>query len=202
MNIITWLNAYSGVLMLLVTVIYVIATIFIYKANNEAAKMAKVQLIEMREQYDDEKRMKIMPYFIVRVLEKSCYVDGIDKCYISDVKKYENISYLSATVYFEIQNLGHDIAKECKYYWINSVLPAIRKYTIVSIAIGEKRILKVDFYAEACDDYLFTTIKCGITYKDLLDNEYEQICNINFEVSKSRIKYISHSMTAPVWLNN
>ena len=64
MKIISFLNENSGALTVIVTAIYVIATIFIWKANSNSAKVSKAQLDEMRRQFSEEHRPQIEVEFI------------------------------------------------------------------------------------------------------------------------------------------
>ncbi len=48
-----WLNKNSDALMVIITFVYVIATIFIWRANNKSAKASKEQLEESKRQFDE-----------------------------------------------------------------------------------------------------------------------------------------------------
>ena len=58
------LNSNSGGLTFLITVVYVIATIAIYKANIQSANASKKQLEEMQKQYAEENRPHIEVEFL------------------------------------------------------------------------------------------------------------------------------------------
>lgn len=61
---ITYLNENSGAMTFLITVIYVVATILICWANIKSANASKIQLKEMRRQYDEENRPNIEVEFL------------------------------------------------------------------------------------------------------------------------------------------
>lgn len=48
-----WLNKNSDALMVIITFVYVIATIFIWRANNKSAKASKEQLEESKRQFEE-----------------------------------------------------------------------------------------------------------------------------------------------------
>ena len=52
-------------LMVGITVVYVIATVFICWANFSSARASKAQVEESKRQYEETKRLQIMPYFRV-----------------------------------------------------------------------------------------------------------------------------------------
>lgn len=56
LQIFSFLDEHNGSLMVLITVVYVIATIFICWANIKSAKMTKQQLEESKRQYQEEHR--------------------------------------------------------------------------------------------------------------------------------------------------
>lgn len=69
-EIICFLDDHSGSLTVLITAVYVIATILICWANIKSANAAKTQLAEMKRQYDEENR----PYITIEVIyEKRCF---------------------------------------------------------------------------------------------------------------------------------
>lgn len=63
-QLITYLNDNSGAMTFLITVIYVVATIFICWANIKSAKASKIQLEEMRRQYAEENRPNVEVEFL------------------------------------------------------------------------------------------------------------------------------------------
>ena len=71
------LNSNSGGLTFLITVVYVIATIAIYKANIQSANASKKQLEEMQKQYAEENRPHIEVEFLFEriTLYKSRKID-------------------------------------------------------------------------------------------------------------------------------
>ena len=76
-NIINFLNVNNGALMVIITAVYVVATIQICRANIKSAKASnaqvaaakeqtdavKAQLDESKREYEETKRLQMMPYF-------------------------------------------------------------------------------------------------------------------------------------------
>lgn len=58
-DILAFLNANEGALMVIITAIYVLATILICRANIISARASRAQLDEMRKQYEENNRPRI-----------------------------------------------------------------------------------------------------------------------------------------------
>ena len=56
-------------LMVIITGIYVVATIVISKANISSAKAAQNQVLESRRQFEERKRLEQMPYLDISINE-------------------------------------------------------------------------------------------------------------------------------------
>ena len=54
-------------LMVGITAVYVVATVFISCANIKSANATRDQLTESKRQYEDKKRLEIMPYEITEI---------------------------------------------------------------------------------------------------------------------------------------
>ena len=59
-----WLNENNGAIMVIITIIYVVATVAIMIANNRSAKSADLQLKEMKRQYEDTNRPLVEVEFL------------------------------------------------------------------------------------------------------------------------------------------
>lgn len=59
-----------------ITLVYVIATCAICYFNYQSAKATREQVEEMKRQYEDEKRLSLLPFFQVTEIPKAEYTDG------------------------------------------------------------------------------------------------------------------------------
>ena len=64
-KIIEWLNANNGFIMAVLTLVYVLATIFICISNGRAASATRAQIQESKEQFRKANRPNIIPCFTV-----------------------------------------------------------------------------------------------------------------------------------------
>lgn len=64
MGIIEFLDQHSGSLTVIITLVYVVATVMICWANFRSAKASREQLLEMRKQYEEDNRPRIGVEFL------------------------------------------------------------------------------------------------------------------------------------------
>ena len=77
-----WIEQYSNSLMVLITFIYVVATIEICRANIKSAEATKEQLEESKHQFAENERLQMMPYFEIIVHDTIDYIN-------SEILQYE-----------------------------------------------------------------------------------------------------------------
>ena len=169
-------------LMVVITAIYVGATVLILRANNRSAKATKEQLDESRKQYDEAKRLEHRPYFSLKLLD-DCAEDPIGSINIDLCQDYSDGE--KTYVYFLlIQNIGIGTAKEIKcgcengdetfnieHFPFETALPH-EKYTIVI------NTLDVPILKEGASRQFY--VKLHFEYSDLLENKYSQVLMLIF----------------------
>ena len=176
-----WLNEYSDALMVIITFVYVIATIFIWKANTISAKATKDQLEESKRQFEEQKkqfeksmrfsadieRCKIMPYLMLSV-DESAEKDNEYKRFI-----------------LSFRNNGDGSAKDfiysCEEKECNLVLYSGFDYKAVVSGPMSTRYIRKEKSTQfsICiitdkESNLDLKIPFKVHYKDVRDNEYEQ----------------------------
>lgn len=192
MSFILFLDTHSGSLTFLITVVYVVATIFIcwaniksanaskdqVKAAKEQTKAANRQLEEMKREYEDTKRLQMMPYFEILVHDDiRDFVECIGLA-ISD-RKAENSTVIDRRV--SIKNIGLGVAKDFTYTWCNLDGSYHRNdLDFTAFAPGDEKSIYFDFYAEHKDDFseYEAPVSIVFTYRDLLENKY----NVEFKM--------------------
>ncbi len=174
-------------LMVFVTIVYVIATIFICIANIRSAKASQAQLSEMRHEYEENQRIGVMPYLNIYKCREAVSIQGETSCWLTEP---DTKNILKTTVVFQIINHGPGIAVDVKYEWKN--VEYSRNYGYVeSLSIGGARYLKVTFYAHKHGkvDYMgYETATINIFFRDLLGNQYLQTAHISFDVDSDLLK--------------
>ena len=107
-----WIEQYSNSLMVLITFIYVVATIEICRANIKSAEATKEQLEESRSQFEEAKRLECMPFLQLEIpteQERPLFEIELDLC----------SGNVSDTLYkiVKLKNLGNGSATNIVYTW-------------------------------------------------------------------------------------
>lgn len=179
-----FLNDYSGLLMVIITVIYVVATINIYIENKKAVIAAKKQLIasknqlkESKKQFKESQRLSCQPFLqveIPNVIPISQFEINLPLC-----KDEEVYDHLYNNVF--IKNIGKGAATNIIYSWEikdinvhNSDFPQIN-----GIMQGDKYCMQItSCYRENPLDVQGLLLW---EFNDMLGNRYKQKLTIYFE---------------------
>lgn len=175
-----WLNKNSDALMVIITFVYVIATIFIWRANNKSAKASKEQLEESKRQFEETKRLGIMPYLSV-IIKTTNSNGGYVELDITDSsdKKVDFSNYK-----LSIENVGNSIAKSIQIEFVSELAFLKRQsvYSIDFLPAGRDDVIGVCFAGEV------DTIKNEqsisnpliISFEDVFCNKYQQQIELVF----------------------
>ena len=197
-NIINFLNVNNGALMVIITAVYVVATIQICRANIKSAKASnaqvaaakeqtdavKAQLDESKREYEETKRLQMMPYFEIIVHDDiRDFVECIGLT-ISN-SNAENITVIDRRI--SIKNIGLGVAKDFTYTWCNldGCYPR-NDLGFTAFAPGEEKSIYFDFYAEHKEDFSEYEAQVSMIfyYSDLLENKYSVVLNLVFRIAK------------------
>lgn len=172
-----WIEQYSNSLMVLITFIYVVATIEICRANIKSAEATKEQLEESRSQFEEAKRLECMPFLQLEIpteQERPLFEIELDLC----------SGNVSDTLYkiVKLKNLGNGSATNIVYTWKrNKTCDQVCDYPpINAIMHGDSYYFQLTFYTDE-------TMESGNTgtliwqYDDLLGNTYEQKVTLIFD---------------------
>ena len=156
-----WLNQNSDALMVIITFVYVIATIFIWRANKNSAKASNDQLEESKRQFEEQKlqfeeqkrqfeesknqyeetlRLQCMPF-----LQMEYEIGAIhQEAFALDLPFYDSGPTSISTSFFVLKNLGNGTAINLKYSWdFNDSEPTTDSLPICAIKAGDEYIIKV-----------------------------------------------------------
>ena len=120
-----WIEQYSNSLMVLITFIYVVATIEICRANIKSAEATKEQLEESKHQFAENERLQMMPYFEIIVHDDiRDFVECIELTISKDFnKKYW--SWCCKRLYIHMVQFGRMLSAERP--WFYSICSGRRK---------------------------------------------------------------------------
>lgn len=180
-------------LMVIITGIYVIATIIICFANLRSAKATREQLSEMKREHDEDVRLNIMPYLEVNFNE----FDEKKHKFSPTVYTFSNIheeklppGYTYTTSYLNLKNVGMNLATlislEVQYANINE-----KRYlsgiTIHSGVENHIMVLSEVPPSDLCDASLndLKFAKITLRFDDIRGNHYLQTVNLAFKIYSS-----------------
>ena len=174
-------------LMLGITVVYVVATIFICVANIRSAQVSQAQLAEMKHQYEENQRVSLIPYLNICKCEEVAATQGEAICWLTEPCT-EN--FLETTVIFQLTNCGPGIAVESSYVWKRVEYSNRYTHGVESLSAGGRRNLKVTFYA--CKPDKASGADWGVAYIDisffdLFGNQYLQEARICFDINSESL---------------
>ena len=167
-------------LMVVITAIYVGATIAIWFANNKSARMTEKQLEESKRQFAENERLQMMPYFEIIVHDDiRDFVECIELAI--SYSKAENSTVIDRRI--SIKNIGLGVAKDFTYTWCNldGCYPR-NDLGFTAFAPGEEKSIYFDFYAEHKEDFSEYEAQVSMIfyYSDLLENKYSVVLNLVF----------------------
>lgn len=170
-------------LMVIITSIYVIATILICVFNGKSARATREQIAESQRQYDDTQRLQMMPYFEIMVHDDiRDFVECI-RLAISN-KGEENSTVIGRRI--SIKNIGLGVAKNFTYTWCNLDGWYQRcDLDFSTLAPREERSVFFDFYAEHRADFseYEAPVSMIFHYCDLLENKYSVNLKLKFRIA-------------------
>ena len=182
-------------LMVGITAVYVVATIFISCANIKSANATRDQLTESKRQYEDKKRLEIMPYIQFEQTkdnanhELNLVLDSGDKL----IGEY--------ILLVRMKNIGNGTAKDIAYtyQWNNGANTYDRgAFPVQALSSGESQTIKVCF-AHTVEERAEQSACFVLRYRDLLENAYTQKLNLRFTRNSSAIlKLVEFTTSSPV----
>ena len=192
-------------IMVVITAIYVVATIVICVFNYKTAKAANLQIQESKRQFDETRRLQIMPYLQVTITPKK---DGeiwnpVPEAWfiISDSDKDNTVR---SDYYISFENIGLGMLHHTKILW-NSKSKHNDGYPAKDIvmAINSPWRITGAFFAERAesdDPFKAKRIDCSIdvTHEDLIGNLYSQKVEMLFLIHHTKIDLVHYSITPPM----
>lgn len=178
--------------MFCITTIYVVATIFICRANIKAANATRDQIAESQRQFSENRRLDVMPYLQFETTNQP----GVDYK-IAMALSEDDYSAGEYLLNLRVKNIGRGTAKDIEYVWTNFTNTYSRKpFVIKALQNGDAHYLQISFERpKVLKDV--TTANFELHFKDLLENEYSQRIEFEFEIRKSLVWLKGHT-TYPI----
>ena len=186
-----FLNDNGQALMVLITAIYVIATINISNANIESAKATRSHVKTSIDQYEELKRLNAMPYLMCEQIKTGLSYQEL-QLLLSD-----ETNGISNAVPIKISNIGNGTAKDIHYTWTNFVGSYDRgSFPAKAMMSKDEKCFDITFICprKAFDN---TVASINLKYKDLLENSYQQKIQFIFDEKEHRLTLQKIDITSP-----
>lgn len=177
------IKEYGDSAMVLITVIYVVATIEICRANMKSAEATREQVNEAKREFEETQRLQVMPYLQLSFVDTD--VSNPAPCAYLEMRN-DNEDYTIKQALFSIKNIGLGIAHHTKVtvttrYKKDDGYPA---FDIVMPPNCEKSTY-VQFNVKKYEGELGRRedIFIHIGYDDILGNAYRQEAQLYMVVS-------------------
>ena len=183
-------------IMVFITTVYVVATIWICRANIKSATATREQLIESKRQFNETKRLSIMPYIQCEHVNNSTLNHNkLSLSLRTDVAREPDI--IDAII---IKNIGNGTAKNIKYVWTNLDGSYNRGYFCVQ-ALQSRETCGITIYFNADKSIENATVSIELQYQDLFGNCYLQRIEFVFDREDSTHLYPNKHITyAPIMI--
>ena len=182
-------------LMVGITAVYVVATIFISCANIKSANATRDQLTESKRQYEDKKRLEIMPYIQFEQTKDNA---NHELNLVLDSGDELTGEYI---LLVRMKNIGNGTAKDIAYtyQWNNGANTHDRgAFPVQALSSGESQTIKVVFF-HTVEKRAERSACFVLRYRDLLENAYTQKLNLRFTRNSSAIlKLVEFTTSSPV----
>lgn len=178
--------------MVIVTTIYMVATIFICIYNSRSAKAAKEQVDQMKLQYQNDLRIRMMPCLTPYLTGRPQKIHGTISFSFGPASRCKRRSnYL----YFRIVNTGHDLAKEIRYT-LTPDLGINPCYHVFSLPVGESRNVRINV---KCSFHTSTVspLEFSIYYQDLFGTRYHQEFSVILSCNRGKACVETYFISVP-----
>ena len=210
-------------LMVGITAVYVIATIFIWianyksaqathdqleeskrqfeetkKANQQQLETMRLQLEESKRQYEENRRLDIMPYLQLKITDRFSFPDTKIELYILDGSFDKNAFEDRCISGCELRNIGRGTAKDIDCESFECEIPSTDvKFRTTALQSGGMQTINLMISAKHSINNL-PCISLVLYYKDLFENRYRQIVEMDVvHRASSNESFVLNSTTHP-----
>lgn len=160
--------------MVIITAIYVLATVFIMFANQRSAKSAKEQLAEMKREHEESIRYGIMPFLQMEDIAETKYSCSAELPLATE-------SDWNGGNIIRIKNIGNGAATNLRYTWTGGdiSIPINEAFPINAIKASGEYTLYISF---PCVKDRINSVTGNLTfhYDDMRGYSYDQRITFSF----------------------
>lgn len=183
--------------MVIITAIYVVATICIMRANQKSAKAAKEQLSEMKREHEESARLQVMPYLRFRVDRKLPVENKMMPAFIVHVNEYDNDESVGIITVVEVTNIGQGLATNIVCSWND--MENTEPFPVDYLRSEEHKSAHFMFLAKRGSSVGVSELyPLTFHFTDVLGNEYRQDIILNVFAEENNLEVTAHKAEAPV----
>jgi len=179
-----YLKSHNEALMVLITAVYLFATIRISYANIESAKATREQLTTSNENYEDSRHLQVLPFFKAGILQNSsgCFQFFFPLC--------PSNNSTAAPSEIVLTNIGRGSALDLKYDWKYAGHVTSESIGISFIKEDDKLKMQIYFTGELSPNNFEGTLT--VFFNDMLGWEYTQDILLRFEpnYTQASVSYV------------
>lgn len=182
----------SDWLMVIITFVYTITTIFISVLNYKSYKVVK-------RQYHEDIRLRLMPCLYIELVKQKKKIPKR----ITIGTNLSNSDSIFGEFSFSLHNVGNGIAKEVRYR-LSENTETDFSYRIISLPPQDRRdfILKIIHSKGALEKSQHFESKVEVFYNDLFDCVYLQTLEIVVCMNNGKMELETFYLTAPEYIRN
>lgn len=196
------MNNLTDWLMVWITAVYVIATVFICVFNGKSASAAKKQTTEMIAQHNQNRRMTIMPFLQIENCPSGIAVHSV----ILPVLYEYNKAYILQRTAVRLRNLGNGTATNIGFTWkcTEEDRIIVTDYpTFNAIKDGDEYIVELLFKkpSDSVNSLPFKKFLLEINFDDMLGYSYTQKFYFDFNSYEHRnnLENVNCESNPPEW---
>lgn len=174
-----YLTKHNEALMVLITAVYLFATIRISYANIESAKATREQLSNSNDNYEDSRHLQIMPYFKAGI---SNHPEGCIRYDLPLIPSDTRTMHINVIV---LSNLGKGPAIDLEYKWKYADVKASSSFGISFVKENDKLKMDIDFHGDLINPKQPGIL--SVIYCDMLGRQYCQDLTILFDPNTKQV---------------
>lgn len=177
-----WIQNNGSALMVIITFIYVIATVFIFIANNKSAKATREQLEESKRQFSETQRLSVLPCLSVSI-GKEPFQDKDGKSFpnmyfnTGRIRINDRMAYIDSSIC--VKNIGSGLACDLHIEWIVETETSTPSFRLPFLGQNTEEFLNANIAGESKDTVFSQNAEMKFFYSDIIGNNYEQTLELS-----------------------
>lgn len=189
-------------LMVVITLIYVLATIAICVANFKSANASRDQTLESKRQFAESKRLEQIPYLQAEFRrwplpeERNNYIPDLHLT-ISHCDYDKSVSSGTGLL---LRNIGLGMAHNLSCEWRSDTIKTQHRLPFNLLRCENEQTISIVFTGERCVPTASAKATLSLLFDDLLGNHYRQDLIISMDLQAASIKVCTYDMVPPILL--